>query len=176
VPEATSVRFGPSVRGSIRYDYDTRSYVNVRSKADVSQLNLPQGTKKIKKWKREKLKSKKKQISSEVSVNSPGNPWRQSNPQLVDPLVDEFVFTASVLLIPGVNNECILDRLCHPMILSRDFVARVHHFITESHRTEHSSIVRNRVARPRKKLPDTQCHTSDFASRDTTHSREKIPL
>jgi len=92
-----------------------------------------------------------------VSVNSQGNPWRQSNPQLVDPLVDEFVFTASVLLIPGVNNECILDRLCHPMILSRDFVARVHHFITESHRTEHSSIVRNRVARPRK-----NCATRNF--------------
>jgi len=36
--------------------YDTRCYFNVRSKADTSQLNLPQ-----------KLKSKKKRICSEVA-------------------------------------------------------------------------------------------------------------
>jgi len=32
---------------SVRYDtirYDTRCYFNVRSKADMSQLNLPHGT------------------------------------------------------------------------------------------------------------------------------------
>jgi len=33
--------------------YDTRSYFNVRSKADISQLNLPHETK-LKKWKRKK--------------------------------------------------------------------------------------------------------------------------
>ena len=31
--------------GAIRYD--TRSYFNVRSKVDVSQLNVPHGTKKV---------------------------------------------------------------------------------------------------------------------------------
>jgi len=30
------------VKGTIRYD--TRCYFNVRSKADISQLNLPHGT------------------------------------------------------------------------------------------------------------------------------------
>jgi len=38
--------------------YDTRCYFYVSSKADVNQLNLTHGTI-IKKWKREKLKSKK---------------------------------------------------------------------------------------------------------------------
>jgi len=47
----------------LRYDtirYDTRCYFNVRSKADISQLNLPHGptTKKCKN-RRKKLKSKK---------------------------------------------------------------------------------------------------------------------
>ena len=39
--------------------YDTRCYFNVRSKADMSQLNLPHGTATTKKCKTEKLKSKK---------------------------------------------------------------------------------------------------------------------
>ena len=39
--------------------YDTRCYFNVRSKADISQLNLPHGTDNYKSVKREKLKSKK---------------------------------------------------------------------------------------------------------------------
>jgi len=38
--------------------YDTRCYFNVRSEADISQLNLPHGTKNWK-WKKEKLKIKK---------------------------------------------------------------------------------------------------------------------
>jgi len=42
---------------SIRYD--TRSYFNVHSKADISRLNLPHGTK-LKMRDKEKLKSKKK--------------------------------------------------------------------------------------------------------------------
>ena len=49
--------------------HDTRRYFNVRSKADISQLNSPHGTK-LKKWKREKLKSEKNGCS-DVSVNSP---------------------------------------------------------------------------------------------------------
>jgi len=62
---------------AIRYEYDTRCYFNVRSKVDMSQLNLPHGTNNItKKWKTEKVKSKKR-ISSEVIVNSPGNPCSQ---------------------------------------------------------------------------------------------------
>ena len=61
----------------ICHKYDTRCYFNVRSKADISQLNLLHGTKNYKVEKTEKLKSKK-QICSEVSVNNPGNPWSQS--------------------------------------------------------------------------------------------------
>jgi len=38
---------------------DTRSCFNVRSKANISQLNLPYGTK-LKKWKSEKLKKYKR--------------------------------------------------------------------------------------------------------------------
>ena len=47
----------------------------MRSEADISQLNLPHGTKNKKSGK--ELKSKKKQMCSEVSVNSPKNPWSQ---------------------------------------------------------------------------------------------------
>jgi len=50
--------------------YDTRCYFNVRSKANMSQFNLPHGTKKCKN--RKKTKGKK-QICSEITVNSPGN-------------------------------------------------------------------------------------------------------
>jgi len=57
--------------------YDTRCYFNVRSKADMSQLNIPHGTNNTEKWKTEKLKSKKTDMS-EVSVNSPENPCSQS--------------------------------------------------------------------------------------------------
>jgi len=49
----------------------------MRSKANMGQLNLPHGNQQLKKWKREKLKSKKR-ICSEVSVNSLGNPLSQS--------------------------------------------------------------------------------------------------
>ena len=57
--------------------YYMRCYFSVRLIADVSQLNLPHGTK-LKSGKKEKLKSKKKRICLEVSINSPGNPWSQS--------------------------------------------------------------------------------------------------
>ena len=52
----------------ILYDtsIDTRCSINVQSKASMSQLNLPHEPK-TKKWKTEKLKSKKR-ICSEVSV------------------------------------------------------------------------------------------------------------
>ena len=50
--------------------YDTRCCLNVRSKADMSQLNLLDGTD-IYKWKEWELKSKKR-ISSEVSVTVRG--------------------------------------------------------------------------------------------------------
>jgi len=57
---------------------DTRSYFNVRSKANISQLNLPYGTK-LKKWKSEKLKkSKNGERCLEVSVNNQENLWSQS--------------------------------------------------------------------------------------------------
>ena len=45
------------LRDTIRYD--TRCYFNVRSKADISQLNLPHGNDNLKSVKTEKLKSKK---------------------------------------------------------------------------------------------------------------------
>ena len=51
---------------------------NVRSKDEIRQLNLPHGTKFKTKWKRDKLESQEKRICSEVSINSPGNPWSQS--------------------------------------------------------------------------------------------------
>jgi len=54
----------------VQLRHDARCYFNVRSKADTSQLNLPQEPT-TKKWKTEKLKSKK-QTCTEVSVNSPG--------------------------------------------------------------------------------------------------------
>jgi len=56
--------------------YDARCYFNVRSKADIHQLIYRTEPKIKKKWKTEKLKSKKR-ICSEVSVNSPGNAWSQ---------------------------------------------------------------------------------------------------
>jgi len=57
--------------------YDTRCYFNVCSKADMSQLNLLQVwmlAQRTKKGKQKKLKSKK-QLCSEVSLNSLGHPW-----------------------------------------------------------------------------------------------------
>jgi len=62
----------------LRYDtirYDTRCYINVRSKADMSQLNLPHCTEPTtKKCKNRKTKSRK-QICSEITVNSPGESY-----------------------------------------------------------------------------------------------------
>ena len=51
--------------------YDTRCYFNVRSKADISQLNLPHGNRQLKKCKnRKKLKSKKMDILRSSSKQS----------------------------------------------------------------------------------------------------------
>jgi len=50
--------------------YDTRCYYNVRSKADISQLNLPHGTDNWKSVKTEKLKSKKPDMLSSNSKQS----------------------------------------------------------------------------------------------------------
>ena len=49
----------------------------MRSKADVSRISPAHGNRRLKKRKREKLKTEKR-MCSEVSVNSPGNPWSQS--------------------------------------------------------------------------------------------------
>ena len=55
--------------------YDTRCYFNVRSKANMSQLNLPHGNRQLKSVKTERKKNKsRKQICPEITVNSPGNP------------------------------------------------------------------------------------------------------
>ena len=62
-PGGQLTQFSPTVR------YDTICCFNVRSKADISQLNLPHGTNNWKVENRKKLKSNK-QICSEVSVNS----------------------------------------------------------------------------------------------------------
>jgi len=52
---------------SIRYD--TRSYFNVHSKADISRLNLPHGTK-LKMRDKEKLKSKKTDMLRSIGKQS----------------------------------------------------------------------------------------------------------
>jgi len=49
--------------------YDMRCCFNVRWKADISQLNLPHGTK-TKKWKTEKLKSKKTDMLRSIGKQS----------------------------------------------------------------------------------------------------------
>jgi len=41
--------------------YNMRSYFNLRSKGDISQLNILDGNR-LKKWKREKLQSKKRYV------------------------------------------------------------------------------------------------------------------
>ena len=60
-----------STRHTIRYD--TRCYFNVRSKADISQLNLPHGTDNWKCVKTEKLKSKKTDMLRSNSKQYAGN-------------------------------------------------------------------------------------------------------
>jgi len=49
--------------------YDTRCYFYVSSKAEVNKLNLTHGTI-IKKWKREKLKSKKTDMLRSIGKQS----------------------------------------------------------------------------------------------------------
>jgi len=46
-----------------------RCYFNVHSKADISQLNLPHGTK-TKKWKTEKIKNKKTDMLRSIGEQS----------------------------------------------------------------------------------------------------------
>ena len=54
--------------------HEKRCYFNVRSKANMSQLNLPHGNRQLKSVKTEEKKLKvEKQICSEITVNSPGN-------------------------------------------------------------------------------------------------------
>jgi len=54
----------------ICHKYDTRCYFNVRSKADISQLNLLHGTKNYKAEKTEKLKSKKTDMLRSIGKQS----------------------------------------------------------------------------------------------------------
>ena len=72
-----SVKILPTATRVNTTQRDTRRYFNVRSKADISQLNSPHGTK-LKKWKREKLKSEKKRMLGCIGKQSAGNPWIQS--------------------------------------------------------------------------------------------------
>ena len=65
----------------LRYDtirYDTRCYFNVRSKANMSQLNLPHGTDPTTKKCKNRKTISRKQICSEITVNSLGNPCSES--------------------------------------------------------------------------------------------------
>jgi len=56
-----------------RYNrYDTRCYFNVRSKADMNQLNLPHGNRQRKSGKQKKLKSKKTDLLRSISKQSGG--------------------------------------------------------------------------------------------------------
>jgi len=57
--------------------YDTKCYFNVRSKADISRLNLPHGNRQLKKCKTEKLKSKNTDMLRS-KVNSLGNPYSET--------------------------------------------------------------------------------------------------
>ena len=72
-PPGLSIRWAqaPKIneRLVLEYDtirYDTRCYFNVRWKTDTRQLNLPHGTKKIKKWKTDKNGSIGKQSGESV--------------------------------------------------------------------------------------------------------------
>jgi len=62
----------------IRIRHDTRCYSNVRSKADMSQLNLYRTEPTTKKCKKNRKSKSKKRICSEVTVNSEGDPRSQS--------------------------------------------------------------------------------------------------
>ena len=58
--------------------YEKKCYSDMRSKAYMSQINLQHGTT-TDRGEQEEWKTKEyKRICSEVSVNSPGNPWSQS--------------------------------------------------------------------------------------------------
>ena len=57
-----NARWGPVTTGMgdrLTIRYDTRCYFNVRSKADISQLNLPHGNRQLKKCKNRRRKTKK---------------------------------------------------------------------------------------------------------------------
>ena len=53
--------------------HDTRCYFNVRSKANMSQLNLPRN-RQLKSVKKQKKTKSRKQTCPEITVNSPENP------------------------------------------------------------------------------------------------------
>ena len=56
--------------------YDTIRDAILTRAQKLTQVSLTYRTEpETKKWEKEKLKSKKRSICSEVSVNSPGNPW-----------------------------------------------------------------------------------------------------
>jgi len=75
--EDRCVRFPYLVHKGRGYVTIMRTYTNVRSNADINQLNLPHETKNQKSGKKRKLNSKNR-ICAEVSVNSPGSPRIQS--------------------------------------------------------------------------------------------------
>ena len=64
-----------SVRMTDTIRYDTRCYFNVRSKADISQLNLPHGNRQLKSVKNRKIK---KTDMLRSKVNSLGNPYSKT--------------------------------------------------------------------------------------------------
>ena len=72
----TTPHDSPGTLVTIRYD--TRCYFNVRSIADMSQLNLPYGTDNYKSVKTGKNWKVKRRICSEVTVNSLENPCSES--------------------------------------------------------------------------------------------------
>ena len=67
---ALKITRSPGKACTIRYD--TKCYFNVRSKADISQLNLPHGNRQLKSVKTEekKLKSKKMDMLRSSSKQS----------------------------------------------------------------------------------------------------------
>jgi len=93
--------------------YDTRCYINVRSKANMSQLNLGYRTEPTtEKCKNRKTKSRK-QICSEITVNSPGNIVSASTLQSYKRHLKTFLLQQSFRLALYSGPRSDLDYLGH---------------------------------------------------------------
>ena len=115
------------LRRLLYYDtirYDTSCYFNVRSKADMSQLNLPHGNRQLKSVKQKKIKCNNGYAQSEVSANSPRgirviNPEKEEREATVGRVWkkvrleawNEGVRGDGILIIISMNVSSILGRI-----------------------------------------------------------------